>query len=274
MKTAVVIFSRNAVRQGKWETVLQSYAMQKFPCSLHLLADSESSDSTVEQAQKSNWEILNIKAGKFNHGLTRQLVADKLIAENFDAAIFATQDVVLESENTLQILLDALVKENAAAAYARQLPIKESGMDSYFRYRNYPEKSRVKSKKDISELGLMTCFCSDSLAIWDLHKLKAAGGFPETMFGEDILMAGRLILNGEKIVYCAESRCIHGHNNSIKEIFRRGYDIGRLHKQYPELQQNFGSLESCAKNHIPLSRKLQYLFPLAIKYLALKLGSF
>ena len=115
---------------------------------------------------------------------------------------------------------------------------------------------------------------SDLLAQLKIGKLKAAGGFPETMFGEDILMAGRLILNGEKIVYCAESRCIHGHNNSIKEIFRRGYDIGRLHKQYPELQQNFGSLESCAKNHIPLSRKLQYLFPLAIKYLALKLGSF
>ena len=186
--------------------------------------------------------------------------------------IFATQDVIPENSGTLSALLDALVKEHAAAAYSRQMPLNTSGLDSFLRLRNYPAESRVKSSKDIPELGIMTPFCSNSLAVWDLKKVSSAGGFPETRFGEDMLMASKLIMAGEKILYCAESRCFHEHSNSLKTVWHRGLDIGAFHAQYPELQRDFGTLEACAKNHIPLKIKLRYFFQLAVKYLAFRYG--
>ena len=77
---------------------------------------------------------------------------------------------------------------------------------------------------------------------------------------------------GEKILYCAESRCFHEHSNSLKTVWHRGLDIGAFHAQYPELQRDFGTLAKCAKNHIPLKIKLRYFFQLAVKYLAFRYG--
>jgi rhamnosyltransferase len=131
-------------------------------------------------------------------------------------------------------------------------------MDSFFRCRNYPERSRVKTKEDIPELGLLTAFCSDSLAAWDLSKIMAAGGFPETEFGEDMLLGAALILRGEKIVYCAESRCFHGHNDNLKELFRRGTAIGRMHSRHPELRRNFGSAGKYAAKQLTPGKMLRF----------------
>lgn len=273
LKTAVVIFSRNAATDNDWKAVLQAYAMQNFPVQLKLLVDSESDDSTLNIAKEFNWEILSIKADSFNHGLTRQMAVEKLRKDNFDTAVFATQDTIPANPDTLRLLAESLEKQGAAAAYARQMPVTGTGMDAFFRQRNYPEKSRLKSIHDSKELGLMTPFCSNSLAAWNLKFIEQAGGFVKTSFGEDILMAAKLLQQGEKIFYCAESKCFHEHKNSIYQVFKRGVDIGTMHRNFPELKKNFGSIESFAER-IPTKAIIRYIIPLAIKYTGSLLGRF
>ncbi len=273
MKTAVVIFSRNAAGvPAFWQNVLESFAVQDLSCDLRLLVDSESEDSTVEIARKFRWEIRNVEAATFNHGLTRNKIAMELFEQGFDVAVFATQDAVPANSGTLSTLVDGLVKNSSAVAYARQLPRSEHGFDSYFRRRNYPEKSKLKSKDDIPELGLLTCFCSDTLAAWNLQSAAEAGGFPETSFGEDMLLGAKFILSGKTIYYCAESQCYHEHKSTLTGLFKRGIDIGTLHGTHPELKNNFGSIENCASGHIPLKQKIRFFLPLAIKYLGFIIG--
>ena len=272
MKIAVVIFSLNANQKNMWESVLHSYAMQGVKYSSYILVDCESTDSTVTFAQKYGWEIVLQDRKSFNHGKTRQKIADRLYAENYDIAILATQDVTLMTADTLETLVNNLKQTGAAVAYARQVPVCEQSFDGYFRLRNYPSASLVKDSTSIDQLGLMTPFVSNSLAAWDLKKISIYGGFPETDFGEDMLLGAKFILNGEKISYCAESCCRHEHDSSWREIFMRGVAIGGLHVRNPLLTEKFGRLESCAKISIKISDAMHYFCPLAIKYLGYMVG--
>lgn len=272
MKIAVVIFSLNANQKNMWESVLHSYAMQGVKYSSYILVDCESTDSTVTFAQKYGWEIVLQDRKSFNHGKTRQKIADRLYAENYDIAILATQDVTLMTADTLETLVNNLKQTGAAVAYARQVPVCEQSFDGYFRLRNYPSASLVKDSTSIDQLGLMTPFVSNSLAAWDLKKISIYGGFPETDFGEDMLLGAKFILNGEKISYCAESCCRHEHDSSWREIFMRGVAIGGLHVRNPLLTEKFGRLESCAKISIKISDAMHYFCPLAIKYLGYIVG--
>lgn len=271
MKTAVVIFTRNAASRTDWKSVLKSYSDQDI-CACRILVDSESIDTTVEEAKKYGWDIRIEKVSDFNHGLTRSKIALDLFENGFDTAVFATQDVILADKNSLKILTESLIETGSAAAYARQIPLNEKDMDGCFRRINYPETSMLKSKDNIAELGLMTPFCSNSLAAWDLRKTAAVGGFPETDFGEDMLLGAKIIMAGEKIFYCADSKCFHQHSNTFRELFSRGLAIGRMHGEYPELKRVFGKIESWAAQRIQLKIKLRFFMPLAVKYLGYLLG--
>lgn len=272
MKTAIVIFSCNANENNLWDSVLHSYLTQNKKFSTHILVDSESTDDTVAIAQKYGWNIVTEKKENFNHGATRQKMANNLLQQGYKIAIFATQDVILASDNTLEILEDNLKKNQAAVAYARQIPCNSKTFDGFFRLRNYPPESTVKSFNDIKKYGLMAPFCSNSLAAWDLEKVYKHGGFPATNFGEDMLLGAKFILNGEKISYCAESCCQHEHDSSWREIFMRGLAIGGLHAHNPFLIEKFGKPESCAKSSIKINEGIHYFFPLAIKYLGYIVG--
>ena len=67
-------------------------------------------------------------------------------------------------------------------------------LECYTRQFNYPEKSRVKTKADLSELGVKTFFCSDVCAAYDRVIYNELGGFPRpAIFNEDMIFTGRLI---------------------------------------------------------------------------------
>lgn len=265
MKSAVTIFSRNA-GDTLWLQVLESYAGQEKVFDTCILVDTESSDRTVEYALEYKWQIRRETVAEFNYGRTRRKMIEELYAQGYDAVVFATQDVVLAAPDTLKTLLENLQKTRAAVAYARQLPRNEKSFDGFCRLKNYPPHSRLKSKADIRELGLMTPFCSNSLAAWDIRKVMAMGGFPDTVFGEDMLMGARFIAAGETISYCAESCCIHEHRSTLGRIFRRGVDIGRLHGDHPSLKKEFGKIESCAARRLSFKEICRFFLPLAAKY--------
>ena len=273
MKSALVVFSRNA-GDSLWPLILKSYSEQEKVIDTAILVDTESSDRTVEYALEHKWQIRRESIATFNHGGTRQKMVEELSEKGYEAAIFATQDVLPATPGTLKTLVENLKETHAAVAYARQIPRSGKTFDGYFRTRNYPELSRVKTKEDIKELGLMTPFCSNSLAVWDIKKVMAAGGFPETVFGEDMLMGAKLIAAGEKISYCAESCCIHEHPTTLRSNFKRGMDIGRLHGAYPMLQKQFGKAEACAAKRFSPGEMCRFFLPLAVKYCGYAAGFF
>lgn len=189
-------------------------------------------------------EVLHIKKSEFDHGGTRHMAAARLRGEFI---LFMTQDAVPADDYLIEELHRAFLAgadgAQVCAAYARQLPRPEcSVIERYTRSFNYPPKSCIKTAADIPELGVKTFFCSNVCAMYRRSAYEELGGFVRhTIFNEDMIFAGRLILHGKAVAYCAEARVIHSHNYSGWQQFHRNFDLGVSQAAHPEV---FGRVKS------------------------------
>lgn len=273
MSYIIIIPTYNGEKQGI-EDLLLSIKNQNMPPEKIYIIDSSSTDNTVEICKKYGCDVTVINKKDFNHGLTRQQGIDN--NKNYDYAVFMTQDIKLQNENTCATLLASFEIEHVSAAYGRQLVNnKSSFIEKVSRYFNYGETSILKSKEDIAKYGLSTAFCSDSFAAYKIADLLSIGGFPKTDFAEDMLIAAKLLLQGKKIYYNAEAKVYHSHPYSIKAEYERGKSIGKMHKENQWLIDTFGKAEKkgqeLLKTLTPF-KKLLYIFQALPKYIGYKIS--
>ena len=263
MKTAVVVPTLNAVKRGFWYELLRAIGEQRLQIDLKLVVDSESSDQTVDLAAALGWKCIRHHRRDFNHGRTRARIVRYLASKGFDTVIFLSQDVVLSEPDTLKKLTDYLWKHpDISGCCGKQISLHEKTLNAWQRERCYPNASRVKTAADIPRDGLMAAFFSNAFAAWKVQDLIRFGNFPETDFGEDMLLASHILENGGAIGYCAESIAIHEHSNAPFELFRRGWQIGSFHRLNPDLLRRYKSSSvKIARKNIPVS----IVLPLAIK---------
>jgi len=221
----------------KWMTAVQCQQLIEHG----LVVDSSSSDGTDFSDLPSHWQCVHIAQADFNHGRTRTM-ALKYVPEGTEVVVFMTQDALLASSNTLQTLLDAFADPMVACAYGRQLPNNNATpIAAHARTFNYPSTSRTISMTDQPQLGLKTCFLSNSFAAYRLTDLLALGGFPpDVILGEDMSVAARLLMAGKSMAYVAEACVQHSHNYTLIQEFRRYFDTGVFHARSPWILQAFG----------------------------------
>ena len=194
---------------------------------------TKGTDNTEQILQDLKIDYKLIKPEEFSHALTREKEA---MESNADILVFITQDVIIKDEYWLYNLVKDIEKNECEACYSRQICTNNT-IEKYTREKNYPEESFVVTKKDISRLGLRTFFFSDaSSAIKkDIFlKLKGYDG-KKLPINEDMYIAYKLIMNNYRINYCAESKVIHSHQFTLKQIYKRYYDIGKFFKENPYL---------------------------------------
>ena len=175
--------------------------------------------STLKQG-----EIVHITKPEFDHGGTRNQAARMCDGE---IMILLTQDAIPADEYLIENLLKPFEDEEVCAAYGRQMADKKDNpIEAYTRIFNYPKESRIKSKKDLPELGIKTFFCSNVCAAYRKSEYDALGGFPlHTIFNEDMIFASHLIEEGKKIAYVADAKVWHWHNYTAKEKLKRNFDL-------------------------------------------------
>ena len=78
-----------------------------------------------------------------------------------------------------------------------------------------------------------------------------------------------IILNGEKISYCAEAVCLHSHKDTLCALWARGCAIGEMHHDNPWLLQKFGRAEKQIRKI-----RLSLLPYMVIKYAGYLYGKF
>ncbi|AUD05065.1 glycosyltransferase family 2 protein [Spirosoma pollinicola] len=238
---SVVIPTYNAI--SYLPKLLQKLGQQTLAHEL-IIIDSGSTDGTKELLNGTKATLVNIDQASFNHGSTRNLGLN--IAQR-DIVLFMTQDALPVTSNTFELLVNMLCSsDNIAMAYGRQLPYAETKIFGRFaRMTNYPGTSLIKDKSLISKLGIKTCSCSNSFAAYKKDALKSVGEFPDdTILGEDVSVAARMILRGLSIAYCAEAEVFHSHDYSITEEFKRYFDIGVFHNEQKEVLKEFSQAES------------------------------
>lgn len=247
-----------------------------------IVLDSESDDGTAELAERDGFRVVRIRQNEFRHGATRQLAADMSVGS--DILIYLTQDALLADHNAISVLLRAFEKSDVGAAYGRQLPRKGARpIETHARLFNYPPVSDLRSAGNIGTLGFKTIFFSNSFGAYRRTALQDVGGFPlDVNFGEDTVVAARLISRGWKIAYVAEAQVFHSHDYTYWEEFQRYKSVGALHAEHPWLVQEFGGTSGeglrFVKSEIrTLAKSAPHLIPSAIlrtacKYLGYELG--
>jgi rhamnosyltransferase len=241
-KTAVLIPTRNA--GAAWREALEALQSQTLKPARVLIVDSSSTDDTVKIAREYGYEVESIDVATFDHGGTRQMMADRVAPLPY--LVFLTQDAILNSTDALENLVRYLDADpKIGAVCGRQLPhLDATPIAAHHRLFNYRAHNYTKTAEDALHYGLKVAYMSNSFGVYRREAFEAVGGFPtRSIFGEDMLAVGRMLELGWKNGYCADAAVRHSHNYTFQEEFRRSFDIGVMHAHNKWLLTAFGRAE-------------------------------
>ena len=178
--------------------------------------------------------VFHVDRKEFDHGGTRHL---GMSFADTELVLCMTQDAIPKDRHLISSLAKWFDDPLVAAAYGRQLAAKGCSPEERFtRSFNYPETSRVKSKEDLEELGIKTFFCSDVCAMWRRETYFEMGGFERrTIFNEDMILAGKMIRAGYRVVYDSYAQVWHSHSYSCVKQLKRNFDLGVSQAEHPEV---------------------------------------
>lgn len=224
----------------RFVALLNALAKQQTPIAHRVVIDSGSSDGTVAAARAAGFEIMGLGDVPFDHGGTRQRAIDAY--PEADIYVFLTQDAIPADESALTNMIRAFDDPKVGVAYGRQLPRPEATLlEAHARLFNYPPETQTRSLADADTYGIKTISCSNSFAAYRRSAFEAVGGFPYgTIMGEDVISAGKLLLNGWKIAYVGDACVYHSHDYQLREEFERYFDIGVFHRDNPWIFESFG----------------------------------
>lgn len=280
MKVCICIPALNA--SDIWENFAVALKQQAMLAPEIIVIDSASTDNTAELAELAGCRVVRIARKDFGHGKTRQLAAT--LSPDAEVLVYMTQDAVLSNAQSLAALLRPFEDEKVGAIYGRQLPREGAGpMEAHARLFNYPTTSEVRSIENARHRGFKAIFFSNSFGAFRRKALEEVGGFPEDVnFGEDTVVAGRLLLAGWKIAYAADAEVYHSHSYTIREEFQRYLRVGELHASQPWMIEKFGGASGEGIRFVQsefryLARTAPHLIPAALvraagKILGYKLG--
>lgn len=278
--TALIIPTYNAGPLAA--RMIEAIGRQGFMPGRWLVVDSSSKDGTADVFRRAGAEVMVISPADFDHGGTRQMAAS--ICGESEFLIYLTHDAIPATTDAFAKLVAAFNDENVGVCYGRQLPRRgANAIEAQARLFNYPPVSLLTTPESARRQGVRATFCSNSFSGYRSSALRAVGGFPvKTIFGEDAVVAGRMLLAGWSKQYCAGAQVAHSHDYSIREEARRYFDVGALHAREPWIRESFGAAEGAGMVFLRgqiayLLRRAPWLIPSAIvragvKYTFYRLG--
>lgn len=190
---------------------------------------TESKDNTEKVLEDLNINYKKIKKEEFSHSLTREKEA---FESDADILVFITQDIKIIRDDWLYYLTKDIIDGQVDACYSRQL-CDNNTIEKYTRESNYPENSKIVSQEDIEKMGLKTFFFSDASSAIKRETFVKLNGYDnkKLVISEDMYIAYKLITNGYKIKYCADSEVVHSHVFTLKQYYDRYKDTGKFFKE-------------------------------------------
>lgn len=241
---------------------------------------TKGNDNTEKILKELNCKYETIEKNEFSHSLTREKVAKQCKA---DILVFITQDIDIKGNNWLFNLTKCIEDGECEASYSRQT-CSNNSIEKYTRESNYPENSFVVSEKDIDKKGLQTFFFSDASSAIKREIFIKLNGYDGKALptNEDMYLAYKLITNGYKIKYCADSVVEHSHKFTLKQLYKRYYDTGVFFKENNYLNkykvnQAGGSMATYILKRALQDKNFKVLFNfvpnMAARFIGMKMGT-
>ncbi len=189
------------------------------------VVDSGSTDGSAELARAAGARVHEIAPADFNHGATRNLLAD--LAEG-DTLVFTSQDAYAPDDAWLAALTAPLAEDQSlVATYGRQIAhFEATPPERFFLDFLYGERPRTQRAGALGELSMQTTLFSN------VNSAIRRKVFDEYAFVEDIIMSEdqewsrRVLLAGYSIRYVPEAAVRHSHSYTLSQAFRRFFDSG------------------------------------------------
>ena len=166
-----------------------------------------------------------IEPDRFHHARTRNLGASLAPGRYL---VFLGGDAVPRDDNWLAGLTLPFREgtRGLAASYSRQVPREDADVNNLCRMGyNYGDVSRVKDRDEPRSPKEKYFFSSVSCCI-DLQAIAPPLFDERFPVNEDWTFARRMIGEGRKIAYCADSVVVHSHNYGYWDMLRRSFDNG------------------------------------------------
>ena len=188
-----------------------------------------------------NITVRHVEKKDFDHGATRNYGVSLSDAEFF---LMLTQDAMPRDRKLISSLVSAMEDDpEAVAAYAKQYPKSDCSLEErYLRKFNYPSTPMRKTQADLDKLGIKTYFCSNVCALYRREIFDRLGGFPApSIFNEDMVFIGNAMQKGYAVHYVPDAGVIHSHNYTVRQQFKRSFDLGVSQIQHPEIFEGISS---------------------------------
>jgi rhamnosyltransferase len=204
-----------------------------------LVVDSGSTDGTTDLLDSRDVPKLEVRHEEFNHGLTRQLAAERTQG---DVVVFLSQDALPEP-GWLGGLLVAFDDPAVAGAYSRQIPRPEASPFAVDQLSRWPATDRTSRRQRLSDLGdfdalplsrKIETVCFDNVSSAVRRTVLDRIPFRDVGFGSDRDWAYRALKAGHTIAYRPSSRVIHSHDRST------WYELKRTFCDHRALRELFG----------------------------------
>jgi len=204
-----------------------------------VIADSSSTDGTLEYATPRADRILPIARGTFNHGTTRN---QGIAACRGELVALMVQDALPLQTGWLEALLEPLLTDKrVAGTYARQVPRPDASaltrhfLESWVASSPSARRQRLENAEAFERLlpmdRYLTCVFDNVCSclrktVWEKHP------FRETAIGEDVEWAKEVLLAGYELAYVPEATIVHSHDRDARYEFWRTYLV---HQRLSEL---------------------------------------
>lgn len=228
IEVSIVILTKNSM--GVIQRLVDKLLEQDFDKEYEVIfMDNSSNDGTVDYLKSTpfkNKKIVNVPEGEFSHSGTRMKAAE---FANGNIVVFFTDDIIPIGNDFLKNLIEPVINNKADASYGvfQINPETSDPIDAFMHNNWYEGIDDVVSdisdfcwEKFPSELKRrLSNFdnCSSCIKRDLLLNLK----FPPVPYGEDMLFAKKLILNGYRIAISKNAKFYHWHKVSFNYLLKR-----------------------------------------------------
>jgi rhamnosyltransferase len=190
-----------------------------------LVADSGSSDGSRELANRHGAELIDIAAGEFSHGHTRNLLAERASGSH---VAFLTQDAVPADERWLAKLLQGFeAGQDVGLVFGPYRPRSDASLmvrrelDQWFATLSTDPERGVTEPPDVRRSFFTDANGCLAREAWERVPFRAV------RYAEDQLLARDMLAAGYAKVYRPDAAVIHSHRYGPIEQFRRSFDEWR-----------------------------------------------
>ncbi|MGJ5642462.1 glycosyltransferase family 2 protein [Formosa sp. S-31] len=190
-----------------------------------IIIDSGSTDGTLEYVKENGVILIEISKTDFNHGATRNLGVQRAQGE---FVLLTVQDAWTEDPKLLETMLSHFKDSNVAGVCGQQIVPHDTDKNPHEWFRPFskpkPRFVHFKAHKEFEQLTpkeqRQACIWDDVIAMYRKSVLLDIP-FKHVVFGEDMLWAKDVLLQGYTIVYDTTARVNHYHYQFPEYTYKR-----------------------------------------------------